>query len=162
MVRNCIKNIIEPLGFINEGDGKQERWVAIFSSVSTRDLITVVLKESCDEWGNSMILFNVCDESGELISTETLDQLLMRIERDLMPIPEKSNKKYASTFNVTVQVPMDMNEMSQEEYLEFMKITTEEIDIGCHFGIQKLREVFEESSIHVLSYEWESTIEISK
>lgn len=162
MLRNCIKNIIEPLGFVDERDGEEERWVALFSSVSTAELVTVVTREQLDETNTNRILFYLHDESGELFSVKTLDQLLMAIETDLTPIPDKSNTKYAAMFNMSVQVPVDMSKVSQMEYLQFMKVISEEIEIPCRIGMEKLREMFEETDIHVLSLEWKGTSVVEK
>ena len=156
MIRNCIKEIIEPMGFVNEGDKIDERWVAQFLIPSSGRIITVVLANSVDRYGHSKIMFNVCGEDGTLDYTMSLDQLLTSFEQDMEIIPKKSEKSYIAVYNLRVQVPVDMELVSHQTFNELLRdgyLT--EVEIAEQCARELLRKSFSNVDLHLLNFECE-------
>lgn len=156
MIKKCIREIIEPMGFVNEGDKIDERWVAQFVCDYTGNILTIVAVEDKDENGVPTIWFNVCDEDGTKVNTMTLDQLLMGFEDGLQMVPPKSHKVYICVYNLRVQVPVDMDEVSQETFNNILRdgyITESEIAEQC--ARQRLRRAFSDVDLNLLGFECE-------
>ena len=156
MLKQCIKNIIEPMGFVNEGDNIEERWVAQFLCDLTGNILTVVAEESEDEQGVPRVMFNICDKEGNLANTVTLDQLLVSFEQDLQIIRPKSHKVYIGVYNLRVQVPIDMGEVTHQTFNNFIRdgYTTEK-EIAEQCMRQKLRHSFSDVFLNLLGFELE-------
>lgn len=154
MLRKCIRDIIEPIGFVNEGDITEERWVAQFRCDCTGNILTFVAQEVGDETGVSRILFNVSDETGQRVNTVTLDQLLMSFEQEMEMVPRKSHKVYIGVCNLHVQVPVDMNDVSYQTYNDIIRDGyTSEVEIADQCVRQKLREAFCNTDMNLLHFD---------
>ena len=156
MLRKCIRDIIEPMGFVNEGDITEERWVAQFICNCTGNILTFVAEERADEMGVPRVLFNISDEDGNLVNTQTLDQLLISFEQEMEMVPKKSRRCYIGVYNLRVQIPVDMEEVTQEIFNNFLRdgyITETEIAEQC--ARQVIRKSFSNIDLHLLNFECE-------
>lgn len=156
MLKNCIKEIIEPMGFVNEGDNIDDRWVAQFLCDLTGNILTIVAEEINDEQGVPRVMFNVCDEEGNLVNTMTLDQLLVSYEQDLQLVPPKSRKSYIAVYKLRVQVPVDMESVTHKTFNNYVRDGyTTETEIAEQCARAKLRHCFSDVDLHLLGFECE-------
>ena len=159
MLKRCIIDIIEPMGFVNEGDKIDQRWVAQFLCDCTGNILTVVANETNDEQGVPRIMFNVCDEGGNLVNTITLDQLVMSFMEDLLQVPTKSHKVYIPVYNINLQVPVDMGEVPLHTFNDYVRDGyLEEVDIAEKCALEKLSEFFSCTDFNILNYECTNVI----
>lgn len=159
MIAKCIKDIIEPIGFVNEGDNEEERWVANFLCDLTGNILTFALVESADDFGVRKIMFNICDDDGNLVNTATFDQMLMSVERDMQKVPKKSNKIYECVYNLRVQVPVDMTDVLHRKYNDIIRdgyIT--EPEIAEQVARAELRCCFSNVHINLINFECDNII----
>lgn len=156
MLKKCIRDIIEPMGFVNEGDATDERWVAQFLTHGSNRIITIVLANAVDCYGHSKIMFNVCGEDGTLDYSMSLDQLLMSFEQEMEMVPTKSRKSYIAVYNLRVQVPVDMEQVSQQTFNRFLRDGyTTEVEIAEQCAREILRKSFSNVDLHLLNFECE-------
>lgn len=118
MLARSVIQIIERMGFIYEDEN---RWVADFMCDSTGDIVTIVAYEDSDEYGFAKILFDNCDDCGNLRSTITLDQMMLEYERNIRPVPRKSDKKYKVELTMQVEMAVDMNAIFPETYRMYIE-----------------------------------------
>lgn len=158
MIRNCIRQIIEPLGFVHEGDN---RWCAEVICPHTGNFLTVVADDTqTDEKGVPQILFSLCADNGETVNTLTLDQVLMAFDSgDLQKVPIKSHKIYVPVYNVCVQIPVDMGKVPQQIYDDLIRDgCMTERDIAERCAVNKLRDCFAQSPFNLIHFECENII----
>ena len=156
MLKNCIKQVIIPMGFVNEGGNIDDRWVAHFLCDLTGNILTIVAEEGEDQQGVPRVMFNIYDEEDNLINTLTLDQLLVSFEEDLVMIPQKSNQSYICVYNLRVQVPVDMGQVNKHIFNAYIRdgyVTEPEIAEQCARAI--LREHFSQSYLNILEMDCE-------
>lgn len=117
MIRRRIKNILEDVGF----ELKCNEYVGDFLFDPTGNIVTIIAKESEDDNNLPRLIFDVFDQSGELLSSATLDQILNELdEMNLSPII-KPSKQYVTTYKLKIQVPIDIGKMSKKEFMDYIK-----------------------------------------
>lgn len=142
MLRNCIKEIIEPMGFVNEGDSQNERWVGYFIASRGGEVYTIVVKEILDDSRRVRIMFDVSDEEGDVVDTMTLDQMMVEFENDLEPAPINSTKRFVVTCTVEVEVDVDLRDLSEDDFRYFIKHgCVDEEEIAEKVAENKLNDV---------------------
>lgn len=112
-----ITKIIEAMGFkkvCNE-------YTAEFKDVVSGDIIEIVVKETSDKNGIGLIEFHCFSENGSFVGKYMLDQIIEARACDLTLVPTKTNKKYQSTYNVEIAVPVDMSCVRKETFRERFK-----------------------------------------
>lgn len=143
-----VAKIIESMGFeLNCGKYEAKFANNTFNTIESADVIL-----DTDENGASILRFRIFDECGVLTSNLTLDQMMSAYDKHLSPIPKKSNKKYVAYYTITVQVPVDMNEVSEETYYENMGVTDTEIDAAQNIAGERLKNLFIYNSMNVLDF----------
>ena len=151
MIKKAITRIIEPLGFVREDE---DRWVATFRGNYTGTLYTVVTDNVSDDSGVPMVVFRFCDDLGNLVNTMTLDQLLVGIDDCLQLVEPKSHKTYEAVYNVTIQVPVNMDEVSDEVFKKLLvDDCSDEMDVAEKTGRQKLYEYLINCPFNVINCE---------
>lgn len=160
MLARSAVQIIEKMGFVYEDEN---RWVADFLCDSTGDVVTVVAREDEDEDGISRLLFDCVADSGETISTSTLDQMMLYCERDLKPAPIKSDKKYIVTMNATIKMPVDMNAVFPETYRMYIEDGyTEETEIANSVAKADVTEYCNGAPFNIFDIDFEKIEEIKE
>lgn len=154
---NYLAGIIEELGFYKVDDV----YTALFQDSSSGSLLKIKVNETEDENGAYTIRFDAfeMDEHGHLIDLSyscTLDQIIIECRRNLMLVQPKSNNKYAVYFCMTVQVPVDMNELSSEKYYKLVtdECATKEEKIAEIVAEDGLRSLFGKCSINICRTEF--------
>ena len=159
MMVPMITEILEKLGFAYTPLGG---YTGKFYYSPTGRIITIKTRDDFDECGCPQLLFDAFDTEGNILSTQTLDQVIREWSSVMDPLPKKSNKQYASTYIVKFQVPVDMRTMSEEEFHN-MVIECESAD---EIGLAELKarlilgEFLEECPFLTLEIEPEETNEI--
>ena len=158
MIKRASTRIIEPLGFVREDE---DRWVATFKGDYTGTVYTVVTDNVSDDSGVPMVVFRFCDELGNLVNTMTLDQLLVGIDDCLKLIEPKSNKSYEVIYNVTIQVPVYMDEVSDEAYRDMIIDGCDnETEVAEACARRILDDKFEHFPLNVLGYDCREVSEL--
>lgn len=119
MLARSVIEIIEKMGFVYEDEN---RWVADFMFDLTGNVLTIIAYEGQDECGLSRVLFNACDDKGDLLSTSTLDQIMFEYERgNIIRVPIKSHKRYKVGVSMYVVMPVDMDAVFPETYRMYIE-----------------------------------------
>lgn len=132
MMVPMMAEILHKLGFEYSPQGY---YSGKFYYSPTGRIITIKTREDFDESGRPQLLFEAFDTEGNILSVQTLDQVIKEWSSIMDPLPAKSNKQYASTYIVEFQIPVDMKVMSEEEFHN-MVIECESAD---EIGIAELK-----------------------
>lgn len=109
---NPIKNIVENMGFVMVSN----EYMATFEDVASGNYVDVIVKEVADENGVNWVQFHSFDEHGEFLGMSTLDQMMEAVEINYNPVCAKTNATYYVKFNVSVKIPVIMENVSRETY----------------------------------------------
>lgn len=108
----CLANIIEGMGFIKV-DGF---YTAKFLSKPTGNLITIIVDDLCDDPDDSaMVRFNAFDVMGDLLSCQTLDQIIVACDTELELVKYNWDEKYYVYFDVKFEVPVDFGKLTERD-----------------------------------------------
>lgn len=156
MIKGKTREIIESMGFKITEDGKAAR--AKFIDDASGDLIKMLGKLDSDGNGVPQLQFFTLDENNTIVDTYTLDQVIMNYENHLLPLPKPSTNQYECVFNLRIQVPVQMWEMSPELYMSYIKDGyTEDAKIAQQAAKNSLRGIFSNISCNILEIEHEYT-----
>lgn len=160
MLARSVVQIIENMGFVHEDEN---RWVADFLFDPTGNVLTIVAYQGENKEGIPMLLFDACSESGNVLSTSTLDQIMLEIERcNLVKVPEKSNKKYIVTMNATIKMPVDMDAIMPETYRMYIEDgCTEETEIVNSVAKYDVTEYCNGAPFSIYDIDFESIEEVT-
>lgn len=108
-----IKDLLAEMGFTyNKGN-----WIGHFQDDNSGMIFKCIAIERTLKSGIPILTFECYDENSVLIGMNTLDQMLMGIDRDFTIVPHKSNKKYTTTYKLSVSIETDMKDVSIEDYM---------------------------------------------
>lgn len=158
MITGKVREIIKSMGFEFNEFGEYE---AKFHDDGTGSLVTIVIREEPDNNSLPRLQFYGYDEhNNSLGSPCTLDQMMESYANHFLPIPKKSNKSYACYYDVTVQVPIDMKEVSQKDYYDAMCHCDDESEVVESIAGEKIKNLFSCTSMNVTEISWSMTEEI--
>ena len=109
-----IKTLLAEMGFTCNED----KWIAHFQDANSGMIFKCEAVEANLKSGTPILVFNCYDENSVLLGMNTLDQMLMGMDRDFTVVPHKSNKKYITTYKLEVSIETDMNDVPIEKYIE--------------------------------------------
>lgn len=116
MITPKLRNILTDIGF----ELKCNEYVGSFLYSPTGNMITIIAKETEDDRNVSQLIFDAFDLCGNLLSSQTLDQILVEADRNLIPIKVPS-KKFVTTYNLLIQVPTDLTKMDKKTYANYIE-----------------------------------------
>ena len=137
-----------------------EQYEAKFMDGNTGSIVKIIAKEEPDVNGLPRIQFYGYDESGNLLGSPcTLDQMMHDYGEHYLPMPKKSNNKYACVCTLVVQVPVDMREVDDRTYYEHM-CSDNESEIAQEIACHRLKNLFMYNEMNVVEFEHTLTKEV--
>lgn len=108
-----LREILSEMGF------KQicNEWSATFEDDASGNIVETIVKDGEDENGIKVLEFHMFDEKGTFLGKYYLDQMIAARAMHFNLVPNKSNKKYKSTYHVEIAVPVDMSCVHKETFL---------------------------------------------
>lgn len=150
LVSRKVEKLLEEMGFVYEDEN---RWCASFLFDHTGNIINIVGFVHDDKQGIPVFCFRSFDKNDNLLAEFTFDQLMLSYERDMKPVPVKSNKKYKDTYIFQVEIPVDMNDISNSQFENYIRqgYETEEEIAQNHAGFMLGRHLAQ-IECHVLEF----------
>lgn len=160
MLARSVIGIIENMGFVRE----DSVMTANFLCDATGNILTITAYVGADECGLQRILFNAYDDHDNLLSTSTLDQIMLEYERGhITLVPTKSNKKYRVTMSAKIDIVVDMDAVFPETYRMYIEDGyTEETEIVNSVAKCDVTEYCNGAPFTVTDIDFESIEEITK
>lgn len=158
LVSRKVEKLLEEMGFVYE---EENRWCASFIFDATGNILSIVGFVADDKYGIPVFCFRSYDENDNLLSEFTFDQLMLAYEREMKPVPVKTDKKYKATFSATIEVPVDMHDISHSVFKGYIYegYETEE-EIAQRYANDKLMDHLLEFNCLVVDFQPEAIEEI--
>ena len=152
---STLQKIIEDLGFKKVDN----TYAATFLSNFTGNVVEIIVDDLTDDPDDSVVLrFHAYNEVGDLLSSQTLAQMIVACDKELKLIDGKWDEEYLVRFTVDVEIPIKFKELDEKSRkLLLCDYADNPEKLAKMLAVDKLEEKIASTTMQAVEYEFKET-----